>query len=288
MLFAGEALFLGRGDQLAVAQQGDSAIVVIGGDAEQIHRKCGIAADESRTKGLAGRLHQSNIRLRFGLSRILNSGQTGEMCGRYTLRRNGDAIRRELRAEAAAALESWAPRYNIAPTNQVPVLLRDKSGARLIELMGWGIPRDRNGRTVRQINGRSESFAIRNPRCAVISDGFYEWGAKGPNRQPYFFHRPADELILIAGHWQSLSIGRTLQSTFVILTTAANGMIAPIHDRMPAILDGDALALWLNPSSSERDLSGLLAPTDETLAMRPASPLVNSVKNEGPELLGAI
>lgn len=186
-----------------------------------------------------------------------------------------------------ADVESWTPRYNIAPTDNVPILLRADGGARQIELMSWGIVRERNGRATRQINGRGESVSSRSPRCAVISDGFYEWGgAKGPNRQPYFFHRHGDGLILMAGLWQRAKIGTGVESTFAVLTTAANELMAPIHDRMPALLDGDALALWLNPRTSERDLRGLLMPAQvDVLEMRAVSTLVNSVKNEGPELL---
>jgi putative SOS response-associated peptidase YedK len=140
---------------------------------------------------------------------------------------------------------------------------------------------------VRQINARAESVSERSARCVVISDGFYEWaGAKGPARQPYFFHRRGDALILMAGLWQWHQGEDGYLQTFAIVTTAANATIAPIHDRMPAILEGDDLALWLNPQSAASVLPGLLAPArEDLLESRPASPLVNSVKNDGPELL---
>jgi putative SOS response-associated peptidase YedK len=153
--------------------------------------------------------------------------------------------------------------------------------------MVWGIPRSRNGRLVRQINARSENVTIRNARCAVISDGFYEWaGEKTSARQPYFFHRPNDGLILMAGLCQCYHDTEGYLQTFVIVTTAANAMMAPVHHRMPAMLEGDALALWLNPNTAAKDLPGLLAPAPvDLLELRKVSTLVNHVKNDSPELL---
>ena len=109
-------------------------------------------------------------------------------------------------------------------------------------------------------------------------------GRKGSTRQPYFFHRPDDGLILFAGLWQWYQDQQGYSQTFAIVTTAANALMAPIHDRMPAILDeGDSLSLWLNPTAELKDLRGLLRPApDDLLEMRPVSPLVNSVKNDGP------
>ena len=214
------------------------------------------------------------------------------MCGRFTLRRDIYRVRRELRIEARGGDVLFEPRYNIAPTDQVPILVRLESGARDLKPMTWGIPRSRNGRMVRQINARGESIGAGVARCAVISDGFYEWTAgKGSERQPYFFHRLDDELILLAAYWVwSDARGGGRQQTFTIITTAANTLMAPIHNRMPAILDeGDDLSLWLNPTSELKDLRGLLAPAPEgSLEMRHVSQLVNSVKNEGPELLQSV
>ena len=210
------------------------------------------------------------------------------MCGRFTLRRDIQRVRRELRVEARGGDVLFEPRYNIAPTDQVPILSVEKY-QREISPMVWGIPRSRDGRMVRQINARGESIGASISRGAVISDGFYEWaGDKGSARQPYFFHRPDDELILLAAYWAwSDAPGGGRMQTFTIITTAANALMAPIHDRMPAILDeGDDLSLWLNPTSELKDLRGLLAPAPEgLLEMRQVSTLVNSVKNEGPELV---
>jgi putative SOS response-associated peptidase YedK len=209
------------------------------------------------------------------------------MCGRFTLRRDLESVYRELRVEAGSGAVLWSPRYNIAPTDQVPILSVAEAGHRHLQPMVWGIPRSRNGRMARQINARAETVSERSHRCAVISDGFYEWaGAKGSTRQPYFFHRPGDPLILMAGLWQWQNGEEGYLQTFAIVTTAANATLAPIHDRMPAILEGDSLALWLNPKTAAPDLPGLLTSArDDLLESRRVSPLVNSVKNDGPELL---
>jgi putative SOS response-associated peptidase YedK len=210
------------------------------------------------------------------------------MCGRFTLRRDLESVYRELRVEAGSGAVLWSPRYNIAPTDQVPILTVAETGHRQLTPMVWGIPRSRNGRMVRQINARAETVSERSHRCAVISDGFYEWAGTKTNRQPYFFHRPDDALILMAGLWQWHQDDEGYLQTFAIVTTAANATVAPVHDRMPALLEGDDLALWLNPQTAADDLQGLLGPArEDLLESRPVSPLVNSVKNDGPELIAA-
>jgi putative SOS response-associated peptidase YedK len=208
------------------------------------------------------------------------------MCGRFTLRRDLESVHRELCVEAGSGAVLWSPRYNIAPIDQVPILNVAEPGHRQITSMVWGIPRSRNGRMVRQINARGETIPAQGKRCAVIADGFFEWAGTKRNRQPYFFHRSDDALILMAGLWQWHQDEQGYLQTFAIVTTAANATMAPMHDWMPAILEGDSLALWLNPRTAPGVLPGLLAPArDDLLVSRPVSPLINSVKNDGPELL---
>jgi putative SOS response-associated peptidase YedK len=208
------------------------------------------------------------------------------MCGRFTLRRDIHSVARELRVEQMGGSVIFEPRYNVAPTQQCPILTAT-DGGRQINPMAWGIPRSRGGRMVRQINARAETFPPRSARCAVISDGFYEWaGAKGSTRQPYFFHRQDDGLILMAGLWQWYQSAEGYEQTFAVITTTPNAAVAPIHDRMPAILEGDDLALWLSPKTGVRDLPGLLgAARDDLLKRRAISMAVNDAKNDGPELI---
>jgi putative SOS response-associated peptidase YedK len=140
------------------------------------------------------------------------------------------------------------------------------------------------------INWRAESFPPKSPRCTVVTDGFYEWSGPKNARQPHWFHRPDHALVMLASlyKWQPEPEGGLTQ-VFVILTTRANGLMAPLHDRMPIVLEPASLDAWLTPATDEGVLRAMLTPAREDwLVADLASPLVNSVKNEGPELLAAL
>jgi putative SOS response-associated peptidase YedK len=132
------------------------------------------------------------------------------------------------------------------------------------------------------------SFPPKAPRCAVITDGFYEWGGPKEAQQPYWFHRPDQALVMLAGmwRWQELPGGSVTQN-FVVLTTVPNVVMKPIHNRMPVVLDPNRLDEWMNPSPADpNSLRPLFRPSpDDWLVADKASPLVNIVKNDGPELL---
>jgi putative SOS response-associated peptidase YedK len=144
-----------------------------------------------------------------------------------------------------------------------------------------------------QINARSETLesrpmwreAFRKSRCAVITDGFFEWtGPKGA-RRPLWFHSPDHGLILMAAlcEWHRVQNGFT--QTFAIITTGANAMMALVHDRMPAILDPGAVGEWIDERSEAR-VRSLLAPAPEDLLVAQAvSPLVSNVANDNVDLL---
>jgi putative SOS response-associated peptidase YedK len=180
------------------------------------------------------------------------------MCGRITLTRpNFESISAELNVEPMnyRGLPIYEPRYNIAPTDIVPILtLAD--GQRQISPMSWGtIPKNKRGMV---INWRSESFPPRAPRCGVITDSFYEWSGPKEARQPHWFHRPDHGLVILAGLWkmQEQRDGTFIQA-FVILTTGANNLMAPIHHRMPVILEESQFDEWMNPKASEARRYGL-------------------------------
>jgi len=140
--------------------------------------------------------------------------------------------------------------------------------------------------TVDKLPSFREAFEKR--RCVVPADGFYEWRGPKARREPLWIHLADNALLLFAGlfeAWQPRP--GEWQTTFTIITTAANRMLEPIHNRMPVILDEAGTADWMNVRGPDpRSLKRLLAPAaDYLLVMRPASPLVNSVKNEGPDLL---
>lgn len=221
------------------------------------------------------------------------------MCGRFTLRRDYETIRHELRVESSGGSIIFEPRYNVAPTGQVPILHTAETGVRQLTPMVWGIAtpaRDGKGRLTPRINARVENLessqlwcdALRQTRCVVVSDGFYEWtGTSGSrDRRAFWLHRPDDGLILMAGLWRWRDTGDGYLQEFTIVTTPANTRLAPIHNRMPAVLEGDTLSLWLNPKIAPNELGAVLEPArDDLFEARPVSPAVNDVRNDGPELL---
>jgi putative SOS response-associated peptidase YedK len=148
----------------------------------------------------------------------------------------------------------------------------------------------------RRINARAETVdvapsfreAYRQRRCIIPADGFYEWSGPKNKRMPRWLHRADGGLILFAGLYESWTPDPGVsETTFTIITTTPNDLIAPIHTRMPVVLSDRDADDWMNPrETNPRMLKRLLAPApDGLLAVQPASPLVNSVKNDGPELL---
>jgi putative SOS response-associated peptidase YedK len=138
------------------------------------------------------------------------------------------------------------------------------------------------------INWRSESFPPRAPRCGVITAGFYEWTGPKTARQPHWFHRPDHGLVVMAGLWKwRRNAEGSVSKVFIILTTRANALMEPIHHRMPIVIDESRLDEWMDPANSDMaTLRAMLVPAPENwLIAEPASPLVNSVKNDGQELL---
>ena len=209
------------------------------------------------------------------------------------------------RAELAAMLgvpESqlgdYAPRFNIAPMQRYFVLITEYENRKAIPAR-WGLVNSwakDNKRAARCINAKAETVdklptfraAFQRRRCVVPADGFYEWHGPRGKREPVWIYPKSGELLLMAGLYEAWQREPdTWETTFTIITTAANRMIEPIHDRMPVVLDEAGADDWMNPREPDpRSLKRLLVPAPQDfLAMRPASPLVNSVKNEGPELL---
>jgi putative SOS response-associated peptidase YedK len=212
------------------------------------------------------------------------------MCGRITLTRpNFESIATELNVQPMnyRGMPIFKPRYNLAPTDTLPIL-KLEDGQRHISPMTWGtIPKNRRGMV---INWRAESFPPRSPRCGVITDGFYEWRGPKEARQPHWFHRADHALVVLAGMWkmQQRPDG-TFAQAFVVLTTRANAVMEPIHDRMPVVLAESRLDEWMEAKTPEPALRALLRPAPEDwLVAERASPLVNNVKNDGPELLDGL
>jgi putative SOS response-associated peptidase YedK len=223
------------------------------------------------------------------------------VCGRFTL---GRWERQLLAKELGVPEESLPvlrPRYNIAPTDE-HVVVRIKYETREALPARWGLvnswAKDAS-RAARQINARSEHLLERpafrdaylKRRCVVPADGFYEWTGPRERRQPYWFSRADGGLLLFAGLYESWqeAPGQWLR-TFTVITTAANDLMSPYHDRMPALIPWEQLDGWLDPGEPEpRSLLPLLgSPPEDLLVVRPVSPAVNSVRNDHPGLVEPI
>lgn len=187
-------------------------------------------------------------------------------------------------------------RYNIAPTQRLPVIAQGAPYA--LELMRWGlIPAWAKDPRIgsKMINARAETLAekpafrqaLQQRRCLVPADGFYEWQQTGLGKVPQHIHLVSRKLITFGGLWESWrdAEGRELRS-FTIITTTPNADMAPVHDRMPVIIPPDKRAAWLDPRTSPVDIQAMLVPLPDGLLTRHAvSDLVNSPRNDSPDLL---
>ena len=220
------------------------------------------------------------------------------MCGRYALRTSVPEIARILGLEDLLELQ---PRYNIAPTQPVPVCRLDGDGARELVLVRWGLvphwAKDaRSG--YRMINARAETVAtkpafraaLRHRRCLVPADGYFEWQRTGQAKQPYFFHLDSGRPFCFAGLWASWGQGEDRLESCTIITTEANELGAAVHPRMPVILDPTRYALWLDTGVDDpSEVTGLLRPFPAArMALHPVSTLVNSPRNDRPECVQPI
>ena len=180
------------------------------------------------------------------------------MCGRYRLSRRKQII--EEHFETGDWQDDWSPRYNITPTQPVPVIRQHpKEPIRQIASMRWGLipnwAKDASS-AAGTINARSETAAekpaFRDPlkfrRCLIPADRFYEWKRTATSKQPYCFEVNAGELFAFAGLWDGWknSEGQWIR-TCTILTITPNAVTSSVHDRMPVILHRDSYDLWLDP-----------------------------------------
>ena len=226
------------------------------------------------------------------------------MCGRYTLTLTRPEIEQAFAPLADLPNDRiFAERFNISPTQEVAALTRPKGGPIQGELMRWGLvphwANDPDG-AVKMINARSETLeerpAYRNlirtssGRCLIPADGFYEWeGVKGSVKQPWRFTVDDSSPFTFAGlctTWEPTEGGTPLRSCTVI-TTEPNELVAPIHDRMPAILaDPAARDRWLSEDCDAAEAISLLVPlaADRMQAAR-AARAVGKPGNEGRSLL---
>lgn len=216
-----------------------------------------------------------------GVGAFINSA----MCGRYSLATLPPNL------EHAFPEAEWTPRYNLAPTQSCPVLTQEAPDT--LQAYRWGlVPRWARdlGMGARMINARSETVwdkptfkgPVRNTRCLVPADGFYEWKRTPEGKQPFRIRPTADAYLWFAGiydRWQGKE-GQWIP-TFSILTTEPNALMASLHDRMPVILGEAARKRWLDAAASREELDELLQPYPaDALEAYPVSPQVGNVRND--------
>jgi putative SOS response-associated peptidase YedK len=191
---------------------------------------------------------------------------------------------------------NFPPRYNIAPTQPIP-LVRMENGARHFSLMRWGLipswvkaPRDFALLINARVEGIAEKLsfraAIRRRRCLIPADGFYEWRRDGKAKRPYCIRRRDGAPMAFAGIWETWIDGDGGEiDTAAIVTVAANAALAPIHPRMPAIIAPEAFATWLKAGETEfAAATALLKPApDDFLTTYEVSTRVSNVANDDAE-----
>jgi len=215
------------------------------------------------------------------------------MCGRYRLSRRKQVV--EEHFDAISGEEDWSPRFNIAPTQPIPVIRQNpREPVRELSLVRWGLipswAKDASA-AARMINARAETAAakpafrdaLKSRRCLVPADGFYEWARTGKAKQPFCFEVNGGELFAFAGLWDRWKDARGNEvETCSILTTAPNAVTLAVHDRMPVILDPDSYDLWLDPWMKDvAAASDLLKPYDARgMRCYPISTRINHVAND--------
>jgi len=221
------------------------------------------------------------------------------MCGRYAI--YGPVSRKDRYTLQFLDRElTLSPVYNAAPTQELPIYRVTARRGRELNLARWGlVPFWANNAAVgaKMINARADTLADKpafreafgRRHCLVPMSGFYEWRKVGAGKVPYYIHPLNAEMFAVAGlyeFWPGKNGAAAIES-FTIVTTEANELMRPLHDRMPAILLESDYEAWLTPGErAKQELQALLTPYPaEEMRAYPVRALVNSAKNEGPELV---
>ena len=216
------------------------------------------------------------------------------MCGRYCITSAPEAIRALFRYPNRP---NFPPRYNVAPTQPVPIV-RLMEGERRFALVRWGlIPpwvKDPKGFAL-LINARGETVnekpafrnAMKRRRCLFPADGFYEWKVQGPRRRAFHARRPGGGPLAFAGLWETwMGPDGEEMETAAIVTTQANKEMGTVHHRAPVILSPEQFDFWLSHEVDAKAAAELFKPApDGSMEVYEVSPAVNKVANDSPELV---
>lgn len=219
------------------------------------------------------------------------------MCGRYTLIGHEGPLQKVF--PFVKSLQRFEPRYNIAPTQNVPVIANDDAGS--VRLFRWGlIPHFAKDPAIgnRMINARAETLAEKpsfrtafaRRRCLFLADGFYEWrkNPDGKTKTPMYIRMKSGLPFAFAGLWDVWRPqgGEPVRSV-AIITTGPNTLLEPIHHRMPVIIRPEDYEIWLDPEErNPEDLKRLLVPFNPTeMSTHPVSKIVNNPRNDLPDCI---
>jgi putative SOS response-associated peptidase YedK len=213
------------------------------------------------------------------------------MCSRYFLDADGNVIAYAFRVPLAGPIRK---RFNIAPTQDAPVVRMSQTGEREIAMLRWGLvpswAKDLSAGT-KMINARSEGVhakpafreALQRRRCLVPATGFFEWKPVGKRKQPFAITLADRPLFAFAGLWESWRSPDKAFETFTIVTTDANDAVREIHDRMPVILSREDEDAWLE--AAPEAARALLRPYEGAMKLRAVGARVSDPKVDVPECL---
>lgn len=218
------------------------------------------------------------------------------MCGRFTRSSPPAVIAEELGVEIDPTTVA-SPRFNVCPSEDVLVVARGTTAPQA-GWMRWGLvpwfaddaksgPRSINARAETVATNRVFRDAFARRRCLVVVDGFYEWQKVGNERNPFFFRLKSRRPFVLAGVWDRWKReGAEPLVSCAIVTCPANGLMAPVHDRMPVIVPAAGRAGWLAADTAAPALGTLLRPyPEDEMEVYPVSRFVNAPRNDGPECI---
>lgn len=215
------------------------------------------------------------------------------MCGRIALTHQF----RKFDTLPGVSFYGVAPRYNIAPTSEIPVVRQSAPDLYRLDRMRWGlVPHWSREPSVKfsTFNARAETASskaafrdsFKHRRCLIPSSGFYEWKQVGSKKEPYYFTDAEEKGLAFAGLWDHWRGETEELYSCTILVCPSNELLAPIHDRMPVILEEGDYTRWLDPDTSTEDVQTLLRPLPAALMKGwPVGPAVGNTRNEAPSLI---